>query len=91
MMMVLQTETTEESAAVGPVTIKRRYNPGGRDRPWLRYDCEQGVMYCVWCRDYDKNTKRNQFVKRCSSMKVESIKKNTKLKGSTKIPNLRIC
>ena len=28
MMMVLQTETTEESAAVGPVTKKRRYNPG---------------------------------------------------------------
>ena len=55
MKMVLQTETTEESAAVGPVTKKQRYNPGwAEDRPWLRYDCEQEVMYRVWCRDYDR-------------------------------------
>ena len=38
-------------------------------------------MYCVCCRDYDRNIKRNQFVKGCSSMKVESIKK---LKASRK-------
>ena len=76
-MMVLQTETTEESAAVGPVTKKRRYNTGwAEDRPWLRYDCEQKVMYCVWCRNYDRNTERNEFVKGCSSMKVERIKKH---------------
>ena len=63
MMMVLQTEMTEESAAVGPVTKKRLYNARWtEDRPWLCYDCEQVVMYCGWYRDSDRNTERNQFV-----------------------------
>ena len=67
----------EESATVGPVTKKHRYNPSWtEDRPWLRYDTEQEVMYCVCCREYDRNAERNQFVKGCSSMKVESIKKH---------------
>ena len=42
----------------------------------MRYDSEQEVMYCVWCRHYDINIEKNQFVKACSSMKVDSIKKH---------------
>ena len=33
-------------------------------------------MFCSWCRSYERNPKKNQFAKGCSSMKVESIKKH---------------
>ena len=62
---------------VGPVVKKRRYNSRWTEnRPWLQYDCEMEVMFCVWCRQYDRTPDRNQFAKGCSSMKVESIKKH---------------
>ena len=62
---------------MSPVTKKWRYNPGwAEDRPWLRCDCEQELMFCAWCRDHDINPERNQFAKGCSSMRVKSIKKH---------------
>ena len=39
------------------------------------------------CRDYDRNTEINQFVKGCSSMKVESIKK----RSFEAVQRFRIC
>ena len=33
-------------------------------------------MFCSWCRKYDGNEHRNQFVRGCSSMKLESIKRH---------------
>ena len=29
-------------------------------------------MFCLWCRKYDRNEHRNQFVCGCSSMKLQS-------------------
>ena len=33
-------------------------------------------MFCSWCRLYNRNEHRNQFVHGCSTMKVESVKKH---------------
>ena len=40
------------------------------------YNEEKGVMNCSWCSWHDKNGQRNQFVKGCSTMKLESVKKH---------------
>ena len=83
-------QVLEESTpchAVDPVVKKPRYNSGwAENRPWLQYDRDLEVMFCVWCRQHDRNPDRNQFAKGCSSMKVESIK-NTRFQGSIKIVN----
>ena len=35
-----------------------------------------GIMFCEWCCCFGRNEHRNQFVKGCVSMKLESIKKH---------------
>ena len=45
-------------------------------REWLTHDTDADVMFCEWCRRFDRNDHRNQFVKGCASMKLESIKKH---------------
>ena len=37
---------------------------------WLN---ENSIMFCEWCRCFDRSEHRNQFVKGCTSMKLESI------------------
>jgi hypothetical protein len=67
--------TDEDPAA--PPTKRRRFNSDwAKGRIWLKHDAESNVMFCEWCRCFDKNEHRNQFVKGCASMKLESIKKH---------------
>ena len=69
---ILEEQDSEEA----PVTKKRCYNTGwAKTRPWLEYDPGLKLMFCSWCRSYEKNRDRNQFAKGCSSVKLESIKK----------------
>ena len=56
---------------------KRRFNcDWTKGRAWLKHDTDNNVMFCEWCRSFDKSEYRNQFVKGCASMKLESIKKH---------------
>ena len=41
-------------------------------------DHENDEMLCEWCCLFDRNKHRNQFVKACAWMKLESIKKHEK-------------
>ena len=60
-----------------PMSKKRRYNvKSGAGREWLQYDDAEGVMFCSVWRQYDLNEHRNQFVRGCSTMKVESVRKH---------------
>ena len=43
---------------------------------WLKHDRDNDVMFCKWCRRFNRNEYRNHFVKGCALMKVESIKKH---------------
>ena len=60
-----------------PPSKRRRFNSEWSEgRVWLKHDRDNDVMFCEWCRRFDKNEHRNQFVKGCASMKLESIKKH---------------
>ena len=68
--------STSESTR-GPPTKRRRFNDAWSEgRMWLKYDGDSDAMYCEWCRRFDRNEHRNQFVKGCTSMKLESVKKH---------------
>ena len=45
----------------------------GRGTRMLKHDNESGVMFCEWCCCFNRNEHRNQFVKGCASIKLESI------------------
>ena len=69
--------TDAVSSDKGAPAKRRHYNAKwGEGCEWLEYSDGEGVMFCAWCRLYDKNDHRNQFVHGCSTMKVESIKKH---------------
>ena len=42
----------------------------------IKHDQDDSMMFCEWCWHFDRNEHRNQFVKGCSSMKLESVKKH---------------
>ena len=46
----------------------------GRD--WLKFSEAEGMMFCSWCRLFHRNGHKNQFVRGCFAMKVESVKKH---------------
>ena len=68
---------TDASSSEQPTVLpskRRRFNSEWAEgREWLQ---ENGVMFCEWCRCFDRNEHRNQFVKGCVSMKLESVKKH---------------
>ena len=39
-------------------------------------NCDNNVMFSEWCCCFNRNEHRNQFMKGCDSMKLESIKKH---------------
>ena len=47
----------------------------GKGHEWLTFSEAEGMIFCSWCRLFDRNGHRNQFVRGCSTMKVESVKK----------------
>jgi len=64
-------------AILGPTAKKRRSNNNWAEgQVWLQHDKDNNVMFCEWCRRFDKNKHRNQFVKGCTLMKLESVKKH---------------
>ena len=68
-----------------PPSKRRRFNSNWTEgRMWLKHDQDNSVMFCEWCRRFDRNEHRNQFVKGCSSMKLESVKrhKESRRRGS---------
>lgn len=71
------TEASSTEHATALPLKKRRFNSEWAEgREWLQHDTENGVMFCEWCRCFDRNEHRNQFVKGCGSMKLESVKKH---------------
>ena len=65
------------ASSTPPPEKKRRFNTSWREgREWLKYDADEGTMFCVWCRRFRRSDVRNQFVSGCASMKLESIKKH---------------
>jgi len=68
---------SDQPDSEGPTAKKRRFNNDWAEgRVWLQHDKDNDVMFCEWCRRFDKNEHRNQFVKGCTSMKLESVKKH---------------
>ena len=60
-----------------PPSKRRRFNSNWTEGcTWLKHNQDNSVMFCEWCRRFDRNEHRNQFVKGCSSMKLESVKKH---------------
>ena len=60
-----------------PPSKRRRFNSNWTEgHTWLKHDQDNSVMFCEWCRHFDQNEHRNQLVKGCSSMKLESVKKH---------------
>ena len=60
-----------------PPSKRRHFNSNWTEgHTWLKHDQDNSVMFCEWCRRFDRNEHRNQFVKGCSSMKLESVKKH---------------
>ena len=60
-----------------PPSKRRRFNSNWTEgRMWLKHDQDNILMFCEWCRRFNRNEHRNQFVKGCSSMKLESVKKH---------------
>ena len=56
---------------------RRRYNSKwGENREWLEYREEVELMFSSWCLKHNKNNQKIKFVRGCSSMKIESIKKH---------------
>ena len=74
--------TTESQSATNesqePSAKRRRYynSKWAEGRDWLEFSKDEGLMFCSWCRKYDRNEHRNQFVRGCSSMKLESVKRH---------------
>lgn len=68
---------SDQPDSEGPTAKKRRFNNDWAEgRVWLQHDKDKNVMFCEWCHRFDKNEHRNQFVKGCTSMKLESVKKH---------------
>jgi len=68
---------SDQPDSEGPTAKKRRFNNDWAEgRVWLQHDKDNNVMFCEWCRHFDKNEHRNQFVKGFRSMKLESVKKH---------------
>ena len=64
-----------------PPSKRRRFNSNWTEGcTWLKHDQDNSVMFCEWCRCFDRNEHRNQFVKGCSTMKLESVKKHEELR-----------
>ena len=68
--------SSSEQPTVLPLKRRRFNSEWAEGREWLQHDKENGVMFCEWCRCFDRNEHRNQFVKGCVSMKLESVKKH---------------
>ena len=75
----LDSDTTQAAASSSenpttPPSKRRRFNS-----EWAegcangKHDNENGAMFCEWCRCFNRNEHKNQFVKGCASMKLESI------------------
>ena len=59
-----------------PLSKRMRFNSDWAEgRVWLQHD-QDNMMFCAWCRRFDRNEHRNQFAKECASMKLESAKKH---------------
>ena len=50
---------------------------------WLKHDQDNSVIFYEWCRRFDKNEHRNQFVKR-GHFNEDGVSKNMNSQGSTK-------
>lgn len=60
-----------------PPSKRRCFNSNWMEgHTWLKHNQDNSMMFCEWCRRFDRNEHRKQFVKGCSSMKLESVKKH---------------
>ena len=72
----LDSDTTQADASssknpAAPLSKGRCFNSEWAEGcEWLN---ENSIMFCEWCRCFDTSEHRNQFVKGCTSMKLESI------------------
>ena len=72
-----QADASSSKNPTAPPLKRRHFNSEWAEGcKWLKHDNENGVMFCECCRYFDRNEHRNQFVKGCASMKLESIKKH---------------
>ena len=84
----MQADASSSKNPTTPPSKRSRFNSEWAEgREWLKYDNENGIMFCECCRCFDRNEYRNQFVKGCASMKLENI---TNSRGSTRILRLHI-
>ena len=69
--------TSRSEDPTAPPSNRRRFNSEWSEgRVWLNHNRDNDVMFCEWCRRFDRDEHRNQFVKECALMKLESTKKH---------------
>ena len=67
----LDSDTTQADASssktpAAPPSKRRHFNSEWAEgHEWLKHDNENGVMFCEWCRCFDRNEHRNQFEGMC--------------------------
>ena len=63
----IPTSASRSADPLTPPSKRRRFNmdSGTEGREWLTHDTDADVMFCEWCRRFDRNDHRNQFVKVC--------------------------
>ena len=80
---ITQVDASNTKNTTVPPSKTRRFNSEwAKGREWLKHDHENGVIFCEWCRCFDRNEHRNQFVKGCASVwSLIASKRNSR--GST--------
>ena len=62
----IPTSASRSGDPLAPPSKRRRFNMDWTEgREWLTHDTDADVMFCEWCRRFDRNDHRNQFVKVC--------------------------
>ena len=62
----IPTSALRRGDPLAPPSKRRRFNMNWTEgREWLTHDTDADVMFCEWCRRFDRNDHRNQFVKVC--------------------------
>ena len=63
--------TLEGLNPTAPPLKRRRFNSEWVEGcEWPKHDNENGVIFCEWCRGFDRNEHRNWFVKGCALMQA---------------------
>ena len=62
----IPTSASRSGDPIAPPSKRRRFNMDWTEgREWLTHNTDADVMFCEWCRRFDRNDHRNQFVKVC--------------------------